>query len=235
MALLGLVLHKLGRRPDLVLILSDAVAHYFPDGIVYFDDKSVDPLGTIDISSFLQVTDKLKNRRRVLKTLLQIQDEQGGYHISRFDQPWMTKEVLSFVLNDQPKQHLTQFRFAPLWRRWDGYVRGISAEPLLSLAYCILSALESSATKSLKKKKRERAAEEYNIHLAILDKLGELTAEGTLEYARKIEGQNRPLTTREFNWIDAVIPLLLQRIQLHQGGQLDAAVPFLQMSDLPIL
>ena len=93
-----------------------------------------------------------------------------------------------------------------IWHRFDGYLS--NREPLPGMAYFCLSLLEGSAGG------RNKAAKKYNIELAVLDKLGELTStRGDTTEARKL---NRgaplvPLTVNERTWIVEAIKALIRR------------------------
>jgi hypothetical protein len=81
-------------------------------------------------------------------------------------------------------------------------------ETLASMAYMCLTTLEASAGG------RKEAARQYNIANAVLDNLGNLTAnKGNREEARKFpkEGKFEPLRPKEKEWIVSVIKALIRR------------------------
>ncbi|MFH2011589.1 MAG: hypothetical protein ABIJ37_02610 [Pseudomonadota bacterium] len=114
-----------------------------------------------------------------------------------------------------------------LWNRFNGYIQG--NEPLLSMAYFILTFLEARANG------RKKAGELYLIHKNVLDKLGELTAErGDEKTARKIKKTNKLMTLNhtETCWIEAIIKAIIRRV-----GEIDVnpSPDILTMKDLPML
>ena len=127
-----------------------------------------------------------------------------------------------------PPKH---FRVNPdvdtLWHRFDGYNQG--REPLLAMAYFCLTLLEARAVR------RKNTVKLYRVHKAVLDKLGELTANrGDERTARKLKKASTlvPLTPTETRWIEAAIKAIIRRV-----GEIDAnpSLDVLTMSDLPTL
>lgn len=81
-------------------------------------------------------------------------------------------------------------------------------EPLLSMAYFCLTVLEASGG-NLKS-----ASLKYNIHKDALKKLSELTStRGNMTESRKAKGRTafEPLTTKEIDWINATVRILIRR------------------------
>lgn len=123
-----------------------------------------------------------------------------------------------------------------LWNRYEGYLA--KREPLQAMAYFCLTMVEYELPSSEKRrhtsKKRTAASKKYNIELAILDKLGELTsAKGDVATARKFEAMLQMLSEKEELWIRAAVKALILRI-----GEYDPENPFLTpltMQDLPAL
>lgn len=114
-----------------------------------------------------------------------------------------------------------------LWTRYVKYQEG--REPLLSMAYFCLTALESDAGS------RVDAATKYKIHANVLRKLGELTStRGDSATARKASGalNTIPLSGQESAWIEAAVLWLIRRAgEVATGGDPSP----LQMSELPPL
>jgi len=94
-----------------------------------------------------------------------------------------------------------------LYSRYKAYKKG--RERLLSMAYVCLTVVETSAGG------RRKAANQYQIQLPVLTKLGELSSgRGSPEVARKAPktGSWQPLTKQEENWVEAVIKALTKRV-----------------------
>lgn len=119
------------------------------------------------------------------------------------------------------------FRLTPevevLWNRYCRFLEG--REPLLSMAYYCLSFLEGN-----EKNKRENAEKSYGIDYAVLDKLGDLTANrGDHTTARKVSRSATPLSVSESSWVIASIKAIIKHLATGQAGQI------LRMTDLPPL
>jgi hypothetical protein len=125
-----------------------------------------------------------------------------------------------------------------IWRRWLGLRE--KQEKLLPAAYWALTILEAAPgvampAKPRRSPKRRQAAQFFNIDLKVLDKIGELTTtRGGEDEARKAEGRAAPLSQAERQWLEAVFPILVQRVaeQAYHGGPPPNP---LTMSDLPKL
>ncbi|MCP4373239.1 MAG: hypothetical protein GY797_34810 [Deltaproteobacteria bacterium] len=127
------------------------------------------------------------------------------------------------------------FRSSPdvevLWQRFNGYLEG--REPLLSMAYFCLTVIEAST--GVRRNKRQQAVQDYNIHLDVLNKLGELTSSrGDPKIARKfISGDIlAPLSSKEVIWIETAIKVIIRRV----GENLSTdSLPVITLKDLPEL
>lgn len=115
-----------------------------------------------------------------------------------------------------------------LWARYQGYLKG--REPAQGMGYFCLTLVEAKVPKG--KKRRKRAAEQLQIDKAILDTLGELTAErGGPDTARKA-GEWLPLSPAEIEWIKHAVKLIIRRV----GDVVpDKAFDKITMADLPSL
>jgi len=112
-----------------------------------------------------------------------------------------------------------------LWHRFEGYSQG--REPLLAMAYFCLTLLEARAGG------RKNAEKQYRIQKAVLDKLGELTANrGDEKTARKLKKASppAPLTPAEARRIEVAIKAIIWRVG-EMGTNPSLAV--IGMSDLP--
>lgn len=93
-----------------------------------------------------------------------------------------------------------------LVNRYEGFTK--KKEPLLSMAYFCLTVMEASGGNL------EAASLKFNIQKDVLKKLGELTSKrGDMTESRKVKGRTsfEPLTTKEIDWINAVIRNLIRR------------------------
>lgn len=125
-----------------------------------------------------------------------------------------------------PPRH---FRVNPdvdtLWQRFEGYTQG--REPLLSMAYFCLTLIETRAGG------RKEAEKLHRIHIDVLSKLGNLTANsGDENTARKIRKTSTlvPVTKAETRWIEAAIKAIIRRV-----GEINSntSLQIITMSDLP--
>ena len=138
----------------------------------------------------------------------------------------------------QPPQDLEiSFDADAMRRRWLRYCK--QGEPLLAAAYWALTMLEAApggATPSKRRgssKKRRDASGFFNIHLDVLDKLGELVStRGGHEEGRKAEG--RALSPLEKQWVQAAFREIVRRSAQREfhGGPPPRQ---LTMADLPKL
>lgn len=111
------------------------------------------------------------------------------------------------------------------YRRWLGYRSG--KEPLQSMAYFVLTLLESTAGD------RRNAAHSFNIELEILRTIGRLSStNGDPDTARKASSgiQFQELTGAERQWLEKAIALVIRRLGEHASG-----VPLspIRLADLP--
>jgi hypothetical protein len=121
------------------------------------------------------------------------------------------------------------FRVTPevqhAYRRWIGFRSG--KEPLQSMAYFVLTLLESAAGG------RPNAARSFNIKFAVLGTIGRLsTTKGDPSTARKAGPgtQFQELTGAEKQWLERAIPLVIRRLGEHASGTPLAPIA---LTDLP--
>lgn len=105
-----------------------------------------------------------------------------------------------------------------VYRRWLAQRKG--GEPILSFAYFLVTLIESKA------KDRKAAALQYGVDVAILKKVGELTAQrGDVSVARKVGKQGKHganLTAAETSFLEGVVRRLVRRLGEHaHGGALE--------------
>lgn len=111
------------------------------------------------------------------------------------------------------------------YRRWIGFRSG--KEPLQSMAYFVLTLLESAAGG------RMNAARSFNIESAILGTIGRLSStKGDPSTARKAGPgtQFQELTSAEKQWLEKAIPLIIRRLGEHASG---APLVPIALTDLP--
>lgn len=111
------------------------------------------------------------------------------------------------------------------YRRWIGFRSG--KEPLQSMAYFVLTLLESAAGD------RINAARSFNVELAVLGTIGRLSStKGDPTTARKVGPgtQFQELTGAERQWLERVIPLVIRRLGEHASG---APLAPIALRDLP--
>lgn len=113
-----------------------------------------------------------------------------------------------------------------LWQRYRGYVAG--KEPLFSMAYFCLTALERDAGG------RDQAAARYRIDRQVLKTIAELcSTRGTAADARKIVvNGGGPASEQELAWLISAVPALVHQIASCGG---DSGLTLLSMTDLPTL
>jgi hypothetical protein len=125
----------------------------------------------------------------------------------------------------------TSFKASPLvellWNRLQQHLDG--KDLLTTMGYACLSAIQSQALG------RSKASSQYNIDIAVLGKLGELTSEvGDELSARKFDATStkRPHTPAEQAWILEVVKLLIKRVGEYE---FDPAAPLklITLGDLP--
>jgi hypothetical protein len=118
-----------------------------------------------------------------------------------------------------------------MWNRYVRYAKG--KEPLQGMAYFCLTVVESVAPDNSAHRRKD-AGKHYNIEKTVLDTLGNLTAKGDPNTARKVEkGQPyRPLSDIRRVWIDSAIKAIIRRVIDQSAG---ISGPQLSMKDLPPL
>ena len=123
-----------------------------------------------------------------------------------------------------PKDFKTSPDVESMYLRYKGYRQG--KEPLTSMAYMCLTILQASAGG------RRQASTKYNIHMDVLNKMGDLTStKGNVEEARKAPIE-RPLQPNEKKWIIEAVKLFIRRVGEHAH---EHRTPIIQitMVDLP--
>jgi hypothetical protein len=143
---------------------------------------------------------------------------------------FMTGNLTSHVIRRKYPDPPVGFHVTPdaesILLRFRGYQDG--REPLLSMAYFCLTAVESAAGG---RNRRSNAAKIFRIAENVLDKLGDLTSNrGDRAIARKAHSSLQPLAGAERAWIEATIKQLVLR--LCDPPQRDERKP-LTMADLP--
>jgi hypothetical protein len=111
------------------------------------------------------------------------------------------------------------------YRRWRAFRE--RREPLPSMAYAVLTLLESLAGG------RHEAAATFHIDRIVLDTIGRLSStKGDSDSARKFTqgGQVQPLTGMESAWLEAAIRRVVRRMGEHAAG---VQLTQLAMSELP--
>jgi hypothetical protein len=139
------------------------------------------------------------------------------------------------VVRNQYPNPPTSFKASPLvellWSRLQQHLDG--KEFLTGTGFACLTLIEAQA--SSRKGRRKKASVQYKIHIDVLKKLGELTADvGDELSARKFEAPStkRPHTPAEQDWILEAIKLLIARVGEYD---FDPAAPLKQitLADLP--
>jgi hypothetical protein len=144
----------------------------------------------------------------------------------------------AIALVESVSSHVTQstyptppidFRTTPevetAYRRWRAFREG--REPLPSMAYAVLTLLESLAGG------RREAEATFHIEHIVLDTIGRLSStKGDSDSARKFPqgGQVQPLTGSESAWLEAAIRRVVRRMGEHAAG---VQLTQLAMSELP--
>lgn len=80
---------------------------------------------------------------------------------------------------------------------------------LAAMAYFCLTVLETSSGQQ--KMRRKHAARKYNVDMAVLNKIGELTVSKGGPDARKGDGVTQKFTTSERMWIELTVKKLIRR------------------------
>lgn len=120
-----------------------------------------------------------------------------------------------------------------MWFRWTQYLAG--KEPLLSMAYAVLSLLEG--TTGQKHGARVAVCAKYSIDQAVRENLGGLVSEkGSPHEARKLDfgATQQPLTYAEKRWIEAVVKALIRR-KAEYDADPTAALASITLSDFPAI
>jgi hypothetical protein len=134
------------------------------------------------------------------------------------------------TFNRHPRAPDATLRVTPdvgsLWQRYCGYKRG--KEPLLSMAYFVLTVVEALGGNS-----RPAAARTFNVEESVLRKIGELSStRGDSLTARKRPDAARPLQSEEHLWLEQAVQKLI--LQLARSNGAPPLTP-LRLADLPAL
>jgi len=132
-------------------------------------------------------------------------------------------------LNRYPKAPDSAFELTPdaefIWQRYRMFKEG--REPLLSMAYFVLTAVETPAGG------RKPAAKALNVEEELLRKIGELSStRGDSLSARKHAGSIVPLKSNEHVWLEKAIEKLIVQVGRSRTGPPSQR---LTLSDLPPL
>jgi hypothetical protein len=125
-----------------------------------------------------------------------------------------------------------------MWTLYQRYRQ--DRERLLTMSATCLSWLELRALQNDptgKKSRRKKAAQQYNIEIGVLRKLGDLTANlGVGVEARKVHEGSQPRnpTHRERKWIEEVIKKIIRRVGEHAADP-QGVLPKITMANLPQL
>ena len=117
-----------------------------------------------------------------------------------------------------------------MFGRYMGYRRG--REPLASMASFCLTVLEASTGE--RNNRRPAAAKAYNIHLRVLEKIGDLSANRGGAEARKADGVATEFSSQERRFLEQAVKAVIRRMAENarsSSGQL----PVISLSDLPPL
>lgn len=141
----------------------------------------------------------------------------------------------------EPSIHITRAKYPPppehfeaslevefLLRRYRRCLDG--REQIIPLAHFCLTVVEAKGPG------RSRAGKRLNISSSVLNRMGDLTAQGDLESARKWSGgeHNRPLTEKERRWLQEAVRLLILRLGGYNARP-DGPFQKITMADLPPL
>jgi hypothetical protein len=149
-----------------------------------------------------------------------------------------TAHVTSRRYPDPPDDFTVSDDVEVMWTLYDRYRQ--NRERLLTMASSCLSWLEFRAQQNDPtgtRSKREKAAQQYNIDIDVLRKLGDFTANlGIGVEARKVHrgSKLRNPNHSERKWIEAAIKRIIRRVGEHAADP-KKAWPKITMSDLPQL
>jgi hypothetical protein len=107
--------------------------------------------------------------------------------------------------------------------RYEGYLE--QREPLQAMAYFCLTVLEGKGHH-----KRRNAADKYNIDIAVLDMIGNLTTEHGDDLNARKASAARPLTPAQQTWLEAAVKKLILQLATSEAERSK-----LEMSNLPNL
>lgn len=106
-------------------------------------------------------------------------------------------------------------------------------EPLASVAYFCLTMLEDSALQVApgKPKKRQAAANHYQIEMCVLNRVGKLSSEKGGDEARKAQGRSDSFTQEESRFLGAAVAAFIRRAA-EKAADPDRALPCITMANL---
>ena len=113
-----------------------------------------------------------------------------------------------------------------MYGRYMGYRQ--KREPLPGMAYFCLTVLQASA------RGRKAAARKYGIDVAVLDKIGDLTANRGGAQARKAGGVATELSHQEHRFLDRAVKAIVRRVA-ERASAPKGALPTILLMDLPSL
>jgi hypothetical protein len=137
---------------------------------------------------------------------------------------------------EPPRDFVVDDDVATMWFRYERYQRG--GEPLLSMAAFCLNVLEMAVGWGRSRdNRRDKAAQRYGIDKDLLDKLGDVTAEGgDRREARKWDPDSRGLSLRaqQRAEVDRLARLLIRRAGEHAADPA-RVLPRVGLIDFPAL
>jgi len=136
-------------------------------------------------------------------------------------------DPLPVIRTKYPAAPSESFRLnAEAWtilHRYEGYLE--QREPLQAMAYFCLTVLEGKG-----RHKRQRAADKYNIDIAVLDTIGTLTTKHGDDLNARKASAAQPLTAAQQTWLEAAVKKLILQL-----ATLEPEHSKLEMSNLPNL
>jgi hypothetical protein len=120
-------------------------------------------------------------------------------------------DPLPVIRTEYPAPPSESFRLnAEAWtilHRYEGYLE--QREPLQAMAYFCLTVLEGKG-----RHKRQRAADKYNIDIAVLDTIGTLTTKHGDDLNARKASAAQPLTAAQQTWLEAAVKKLISSLLL---------------------
>jgi hypothetical protein len=126
---------------------------------------------------------------------------------------------------DPPSNFDTSQNIEIAYRRWLGFKEG--KESLQSMAYFVLTILQQNFNGN------KKAAGAYNIEIAVLKKIGELSStRGDATTARKVSASFMQLSSVEMQWLEESVKKLICQMGIYVSGSTPSK---LKMEGLPKL